>query len=240
MVEAMYLEETKDQQEQNNVHDSKSKSKKESSSSAAAQDSSSFTNLEKMKDLLSKPAKLSNQSPTSTTTTLVGGSIQSQASPKRPRSFEIPSSSPTPPSTSTVLSMDVQEGTRREAKDCNDYSSLLMAVTSSELGRSAYQIGDHFERFQPADNHHQQQVAPRFYGNGVSLTLGLPHHRDNLTVSGTKQVPLGKKLDTGMREAELCPINPPHSSQSSSASYENMAIQNRKRFAGQLLPDFVA
>lgn len=244
MVEEMYLEETKEQQEQSNFHGkNKSKAIKEStSSSSTVQETTSFTNLEKMRALLSHPAKLSNHN--SSSTSPMGGSFQSQGSPKKPKSFEVISS---PAPRNTMLSMDMDGklsntrrevdekfGSERQTKDGN-YSLLMAATTSEGSGFGPYdQIGD-LGRFQP--DHHQ--LPPRFHGNGVSLTLGLPHSDNNLTLS-SQNIPMGNKVDIGIREAELCVINPLHSSHSSSAGYENMDMQNRKRFAGQLLPDFVA
>ncbi|KAF3439471.1 hypothetical protein FNV43_RR17749 [Rhamnella rubrinervis] len=243
MVEEMYLEETKDQQEQSDFQGNKSKNKaiKEStSSSATAQETAtSFTNLEKMNALLSHPAKLSNHY--SSSTTPMGGSFQSQGNTKKPKSFEI-QSSPTP--RNTILSMDMDGklsntkrevdekfGSERQTKDGN-YSLIMGATTSEGSGFGAYdQIGN-LGRFQP----YRHRLPPRFHGNGVSLTLGLPHCDNNLTLS-SQNIPLGNKVDIGIREAELCVINPLHSS---SASYENMDIRKRKSFAGQLLPDFVA
>ncbi|CAJ2672827.1 unnamed protein product [Trifolium pratense] len=81
-----------------------------------------------------------------------------------------------------------------------------------------------------------EQFTPRFSGNnnGVSLTLGLPHCD---TLSGTHQsfmpnqnIQLGRRLD----------ISEQNEFGDSSAAFESMNMQNPKRFAAQLLPDFVA
>ncbi|KAL4310924.1 hypothetical protein GQ457_01G014770 [Hibiscus cannabinus] len=89
-----------------------------------------------------------------------------------------------------------------------------------------------------------EQFTPRFSGNGVSLTLGLPHC-ENMSLSGTHQsflpnqaMQMARRLNVAEPD-EFGSINPstPHSS---AAAYDNMNIQNRKRFAAQLLPDFVA
>ncbi|KAK2454648.1 hypothetical protein P8452_02036 [Trifolium repens] len=81
-----------------------------------------------------------------------------------------------------------------------------------------------------------EQFTPRFSGNnnGVSLTLGLPHCE---TLSGTHQsfipnqnIQLGRRLD----------ISEQNEFGDSSAAFESINMQNPKRFAAQLLPDFVA
>ena len=86
-----------------------------------------------------------------------------------------------------------------------------------------------------------EQFTPRFSGkNGVSLTLGLPHCD---TLSGTHQsflpnqnIQLGRSLDIGEpNEFGAISTSSPHST----AAYESISMQNPKRFAAQLLPDFV-
>ena len=106
-------------------------------------------------------------------------------------------------------------------------------------------------------HHHvtdQQSLAPRFHGNGVSLTLGLPHsteNNNNLSLSGTthqhgflsQNMHLGMRSTTNNANNEFCgAINTtPPSNSHSGTSYESIdIIQNRKRFAAQLLRDFVA
>ena len=105
-------------------------------------------------------------------------------------------------------------------------------------GFGQYPIGD-IGRFDT------EQFAPRFSGNGVSLTLGLPHC-ENLSLSATHQtflpnqnIQLGRRVEIGGEASEFGAINTP--TPHSSAAYESINIhQNRKRFAAQLLPDFVA
>ncbi|GMI64636.1 hypothetical protein HRI_000132900 [Hibiscus trionum] len=86
-----------------------------------------------------------------------------------------------------------------------------------------------------------EQFTPRFSGNGISPTLGLPYC-ENLSLSGTHQsffpnqaMQMGRRLDVG-EPNEFGSINPstPHSS---AAAYDSINIQNRKGFAAQLLPD---
>ncbi|GMI96714.1 BEL1-like homeodomain 1, embryo sac development arrest 29 [Hibiscus trionum] len=76
------------------------------------------------------------------------------------------------------------------------------------------------------------EFAPRFPGSGVSLTLGLPHCENlSQTFLPNQSLQMGR-LNIG-EPNEFGAIN--HSTPHSSAAYEN-----RKRFAAQLLPDFVA
>ncbi|GAB4824607.1 hypothetical protein Ancab_007480 [Ancistrocladus abbreviatus] len=107
-------------------------------------------------------------------------------------------------------------------------------------GFAAYQMGD-MARFNP------EQLTQRYHGNGVSLTLGLPHC-ENLSLSGThhqqsyissQNIQLGRRLEMGTGEADFCGISNAQPSHSG-AGYESIDLQNRKRFAAQLLPDFVA
>ncbi|KAJ0954071.1 hypothetical protein HanRHA438_Chr00c29g0854701 [Helianthus annuus] len=104
-------------------------------------------------------------------------------------------------------------------------------------GLGGYPVGE-IGRF--TANQFQQQ----FSGNGVSLTLGLPDC-ENLSMSGTHQSFLSNQNIQLRRGAELgeehdyTAMNPPSSSHTA-ALYESMNIQNRKRFAAQPLPDFVA
>ncbi|GAB4859856.1 hypothetical protein Ancab_011337 [Ancistrocladus abbreviatus] len=106
-------------------------------------------------------------------------------------------------------------------------------------GFATYQIGD-MGRFNP------EQLAQRYHGNGVSLTLGLPHC-ENLSLSSAhhqqnyipnQNIQLGRRVEMGTQEADFCGISTPQPSHSS-AGYESIDLQSRKRFAAQLLPDFV-
>ncbi|MBA0757690.1 hypothetical protein Gotri_020766 [Gossypium trilobum] len=79
----------------------------------------------------------------------------------------------------------------------------------------------------------EQKLPPKFHGNSVSLTLGLPHC-ENLSLSRNPQNFLSNhNIQLG--------INTPHASHSNAAGFDNIhEMQNRQRFAAQLLPDFVA
>ncbi|XP_054802761.1 BEL1-like homeodomain protein 1 [Prosopis cineraria] len=158
-----------------------------------------------------------------------------QRSPKKPRNQELPHFP-----TSINMDMKTNEanneqlsinfGDERQGKD----GFSFMGTQANFIGGfGQYPIGE-IGRFDA------EQFTPRFSGNGVSLTLGLPHC-DTLSSSHQSFLPnqniqLGRRLD--MAESnEYGAINP--STTHSSTVYENMNMQNPKRFAAQLLPDFV-
>lgn len=114
----------------------------------------------------------------------------------------------------------------------NERNQEIEGITQFMGGLGGYPIGEIGHQF-------QQQYS----GNGVSLTLGLPHC-ENLSMSGTHQsflnnqnIQLGRGAE--MEENEFGAMNPSSSSHSA-AMYESINIQTRKRFAAQPLPDFVA
>ncbi|KAL8201626.1 hypothetical protein R6Q57_010773 [Mikania cordata] len=81
-----------------------------------------------------------------------------------------------------------------------------------------------------------EQFQPPYSGNGVSLTLGLPHC-DNISMSGSHQNFLPNQ---NIQQSDEFEAMNQQSSSHSTAIYETMNIQNQKRFAAQPLPDFVA
>lgn len=92
----------------------------------------------------------------------------------------------------------------------------------------------------------EQFTAPRFPGNGVSLSLGLPRC-ENLSMPGARHqnflhgqsIELGSRLEMGDGQNELSNLG--SSAPNSSTAFEGANIQNdRKRFVAQLMPDFVA
>ncbi|KAL3642737.1 hypothetical protein CASFOL_013552 [Castilleja foliolosa] len=98
-------------------------------------------------------------------------------------------------------------------------------------GFGSYPMGE-LGRFGGAEEFTQ---APNYSGNGVSLTLGLPHcenmgaHQTFLQPNNHgMQLEIGETNDFGQTNAH------------SNNVYESISIQDRKRFAAQLLPDFVA
>ncbi|XP_022746036.1 BEL1-like homeodomain protein 1 isoform X2 [Durio zibethinus] len=257
MVEEMYLEEIKEQ-ELNGSEDktNKKQNNEDSASKSTAPEKSPAEN--KVKSFNSKQDNPTNQnaSPMSISTastsplagnvhnqsgfSLIGSSELegiTQGSPKKPRrrSTDLLQS----PSNVPSINMDIKQSEANNEvsmKFGKDGYSFMGTNTNFMGGFGQYPIGE-IGRFEA------EQFAPRFSGNGVSLTLGL-HHCENLTLSGTHQtflpnqtMQMGRRLDIG-EPNEFGAINAttPHSS----SAYENINIQNRKRFAAQLLPDFVA
>ncbi|XP_068307247.1 BEL1-like homeodomain protein 1 isoform X2 [Pyrus communis] len=263
MVEEMYLEEAKEQ-EKNGSSEKMSKSNEDSASKSTApqdtenQTTSTFNSKQENSvnhNVATHPSMSISTPSTSPTNmvrnqsgfTLIGSSELdgiTQGSPKKPRSTEIMHSSN---STVPCMNMESQEvsneqvsmkfGDERQGRD--GYS--FMGGQTNFIGNfGQYPIGE-IGRFD-AD-----QFTPRFSGNGVSLTLGLPHC-ENLSLSGAhhhqtflpnQNIQLGRRVDIGETNDQFGAINTsaPHSS---AAAFENIDIQNRKRFVAQLLPDFVA
>uniref|UniRef100_A0A5B7AMY9 Putative BEL1-like homeodomain protein 1 n=1 Tax=Davidia involucrata TaxID=16924 RepID=A0A5B7AMY9_DAVIN len=203
MVEEMYLEEIKEHEQTGSEENTgKTEPNKESKSTT--------------------PTEISNS--TDVSTSPIGGSIQAQAgftlvgssdmegivqrSPKKPRSSDMNSPS-------SILSMEhgAEASDDKQTRD----SYPFMAGTSHGGGFGAYSIG----RFNPAE------LATRFHGNGVSLTLGLPHCEN-------------QNIQLGSVDAHYNGINTTPQRSHSSVGYKNINIRNRKGFAAQLLPDFVA
>lgn len=281
MVEEMYLEEIKEQ-EQNNDNTNRSakdQSSKElwsaSATNATHESSSGALKLDQqINSFHSKPERLINNQNTSpteisnsdnnslSTSPMGGGSFQSQysgfhlaessseiqirSSPKKPRSSEMQQHFP------GSMNMEMKPGGEETRKANTEFDTErhnkdgcpLMTSGDENHGGGyggAFSMED-IGRFNVTD-----QLAPRFHGNGVSLTLGLPHN-DNLSLSATQHgflpqnMHLGGRLEMETNENEFCGINnttaPPSSH--SGTSYENIDIQNRKRFAAQLLRNFVA
>ena len=189
----------------------------------------------------------------------MGGSLQSQSgfhligssdmqrSPNKPRNSEMQNSS------SSILSVDMEMkpmetnnrefatkfGIIDESHRKDGYPLIAGNANHNNGGFGVFSMED-MGRF----NNVSEQLAPRFHGNGVSLTLGLPPS-ENHPLSGAQHgflspnMHLGRRLEMGSNGGDFCAINTSTSSHSGTG-YENMDIQNRKGFAAQLLPDFVA
>ncbi|XP_027347929.1 BEL1-like homeodomain protein 1 [Abrus precatorius] len=252
MVEEMYLEEVKQEDngsQDNNTNRSKESGKELWTEASAAQDSSAMrldqinvfqSKAESFNNQTTSPTEISNSNSMSTSPMGGeggGGSLQSQSgfhlpgmqSPKRPRSASELQNSP-----GSILSVDMEMKSHGEAN--NRDSNTKFGIENHGGGFGAFSMED-IGRFNVTE-----QLAPRFHGNGVSLTLGLPHS-ETLPLSGTQHGFLSQNMHLGMgnNENEFCgAINTPPSSHSGT-SYESIDIQNRKRFAAaQLLRDFVA
>ncbi|KAK4480876.1 hypothetical protein RD792_011728 [Penstemon davidsonii] len=103
-----------------------------------------------------------------------------------------------------------------------DGFTFMAAPTNFIGGFGSYPIGE-LGRFGP------DQFQSPYSNNGVSLTLGLPHC-ENISMTGAHQTfEIGESND----------FHTMNNNNQTSNVYENINIQNRKRFAAQLLPDFV-
>lgn len=232
MVEEMYLEETKEQEQNNgssnsknntNIRSSKESTSKEANNAASLEESPGPINIrsfdDQIKALQSKTDQTFNINQTEIPNSPMGVSSVHHSS--------------------NHLSVDV-EMKPRDIKDAYN-NQLIGGGGGGYVGFSLQDIG----RFN-VNNVSDQQLAPRFHGNGVSLTLGLPHS-DNLPLSATQHGFLSHNnmhLGNNSNGSEFCAINnsphpPPSSHSGTTATYENIGIPNRKSFAAQLLPDFV-
>ena len=255
MVEEMYLEETKEQ-EQNGSEGKTSEggNNEDSSPKSNSQKSPATENQNRsFKSKQENPTNRNTPSPISVSTastspngisirnqpgfTLIGSPVMEgfgQGSPKKQKSTEIlqsPNSFSSrqvnvKPGEANTEQFSMRFGDERERRDGG--FTLMGAPTNFIGGFGSYSIGE-ISRF-------GAEQYP-YSGNGVSLTLGLPHC-ENLAMSGTHQTFLPNQTVEIGEANEFGTINTPTSSHSTSV-YESINIQNRKRFAAQLLPDFV-
>ncbi|GKU93744.1 hypothetical protein SLEP1_g7312 [Rubroshorea leprosula] len=248
MVEEMYMEEMKEHEKNGNEEGS---SKNEHNESGSMEERASL----KMEQTKTQP-KPENKPPNPNTSCLIdfsnastisttgmGGSFEPRTtsfnligapdmdmegiahrSPKKPRSTDMQN----PPS--SILSMDMDMKLQGDER-------LITNNANHGAGFGPYPIEDQMGRFNPE----QQLGLPRFHGNGVSLTLGLPHFSGSQQnfLSDHHNIQLERRLELGTGESDFCGINTASASHSG-AGYQNIEMQNRKRFAAQLLPDFVA
>ncbi|XVF69262.1 hypothetical protein PTKIN_Ptkin11bG0066800 [Pterospermum kingtungense] len=267
MVEEMYLEEVKEQERNCNEENANKSEQKESGSSSSAQQENVSHKMDQVNKTICKPEKSINQNTYSPTeisnstisTPLMGGSLvpqtafnliessgldgAAQRSPKKPRNInELQNSS------SSILPMDMEMklGDTREIninfgdeRLSKDSYSFLTGTSNHGGAFGAYSSMGEIGRFGP------EQLTPSFHGNSVSLTLGLTHC-ENLSLSGNQQnflsnqnFQLERRLELAPRESDFCGINTQQASHTSTG-FDNIEMQNRKRFAAQLLPDFVA
>ncbi|KAL2345302.1 hypothetical protein Fmac_006587 [Flemingia macrophylla] len=257
MVEEMYLEEMKEH-EHNGSEDKSSKSNEDSAmKNGAPQEKGPSNETEAIsfnsKQEVSKSQNTAMVSVSRPPTSPVGLNVRNQSgfsfmgsselegitqgSPKKPRNHEMMHSPNSVPS----IDMDVKpnEGSNDqlsmkfgEERQGRHGSSFMGNQTNFIGGFGQYPIGD-IGRFDAE----QFTPTPRFPGNGVSLTLGL----DSLpgthqTFLPNQNMQLGRSLDIG-EPNEFGSINT--SSPHPTAAYESIGMQNPKRFAAQLLPDFV-
>ncbi|XP_077235614.1 BEL1-like homeodomain protein 1 [Tasmannia lanceolata] len=258
MVEEMYMEETKEH-EQNCSDDktSKNEANEELASKSVGTQENSPTRTEAINMGKNGPKAPPSTIPNSPNPSSTMGNARTQASfsligsldtqgsfhnkegilqgnPKKARNNELQISNTTA-LMSNDLDLKSDEAMKFGTHMQNPDGYSLMA--NHEGGFGAYQIGE-IGRFDP------KQFAPRFQGNGVSLTLGLPHC-ENLSMSGPQQsylsnqnLTMGRRVEMANEPNDFCTMNSPTGH--SANAYENLSIQNRKRFIAQLLPDYVA
>lgn len=250
MVEEMYMEETKEQEgngtsstTSKSGHTKKTEVNKEPSTTPVVQEMNTAFKLDQIQAFQpSKPnqnfaMEIPNNSPLSTSPLMAGsfhfGTSTSEIqgiSPRKQRSATTTTTtSEVLNSPSSILSMDVEMKGLSEQDDGRlDHLNNQRQSAFNPVGFGAYPVGD-LARFNSADHHSHHQLAPRFHGNGVSLTLGLPHS-ENLSLSNRNIIdPLGTRLDNNIGMGS-----------ESTGNFDNMDMQSRKRFVAQLLPDFVS
>ncbi|CAA3021764.1 BEL1-like homeodomain protein 1 [Olea europaea var. sylvestris] len=260
MVEEMYVEEFKEQEKKGAAEmTSKSEQNEDSASKSPAPQENGPTKESLNKNFVEKQENPMNQntnsailmSTTSTSPTessirnhsgfnLIGTSEMesiTQGSPKKLRSnigmLHSPSSIPS-------INMDLKPtDTNNEQismrfineRQSRDEFTLMGAPTNFISGFGSYPIED-------IGRYGAEHFQSPYSSNGVSLTLGLPHG-ENLSMSGTHQAFLPNQSVQLGEADEFGGMNTPTSPHQSNV-YDNINIQNRKRFAAQLLPDFVA
>ena len=261
MVEEMYTEEMKEQ-EQNGSEDKSGKSSEDPTSKTEGSQEKGLGTETEAKSYNAKQDISTNQNtPTisvpNPSNSPVGGGVRNQpagfsfmgssglegitqGSPKKPRNHEILQSASSIP----TINMDIKPNDENNEqlsmkfggeRQSRDGYSFMGNQTNFIGGFGQYPIGE-IGRFDT------EQFTPRFSGNnGVSLTLGLPHC-DSLSNTHQAFLPnqniqLGRRLEIS-EPNEFGAINT--STAHSSAAFENINLQNPKRFVAQLLPDFVA
>lgn len=200
------------------------------------------------------PEELNNNISTPSTSPTVGGgggfsligsseidSITQGSSPKKLRISDMLNVD-SKPADAESDAMSIKFGIDRQGRDNNNNNSnnnnsfTLMGAPANFIGGfGSYPIGE-LGRFGA------EQFQPAYSGNGVSLTLGLPHCDNHLSMSGAHQSFLPNQSMQLGRGVEIGEAND-YGGLNAAANgnvYENINIQNRKRFAAQLLPDFVA
>lgn len=276
MVEEMYLEETKEHEQNGPDQEKTSKlgeqNEDSTTSRSIAPQEKSPGSVSQNKSFVSKHDNhLANQQnpastmPMSNATSIspIGMSIRNQSgfnligspeiesinitqgSPKKPRSNEMLHSPNSVPSINMDVKPDEEQMLMKFGDDRQDRDgfSLMGGPMNFMGGFGAYPIGE-IARFST-----EQFSAPYSASGTVSLTLGLPHN-ENLSMSATHHsflpiptqgIQIGRGgVEIGEANHEFGSLNTPTSAHSTTNVYENFNIQNRKRFAAPLLPDFVA
>lgn len=263
MVEEMYLEEIKEHEQNGSGQDKTSKLGEQNedsttSRSIATQDKSPGSDSQN-KSFVSNQHNPASSMPMSNATSIspIGMSIRNQSagfnligspeiesinitqgSPKKPRNNEMLHSPNSVPSINMDVKPNEEQMSMKFGDDRQDRDgfSLMGGPMNFMGGFGAYPIGE-IARFS-----NEQFSAPYSASGTVSLTLGLPHN-ENLSMSATHHsfLPIPtQNIQIGEANHEFGSLNTPTSAHSTTSVYENFNIQNRKRFAAPLLPDFVA
>ncbi|CAA6660509.1 unnamed protein product [Spirodela intermedia] len=248
MVEEMYMEETKDQEHQHNNGDDRPSKRELNEDSGGPMEGSPSGTQKQADSLLTREDDSTNPklNPSMIPTSDLAGIIRmKETAPygddssltlekfKKARAEEASLHMNGLPH-AMHMGMDFKPiATNRDFFTVNRRS-----VEDGGYSFGAFPMGD-LGRFDP------EQFAPRFSGNGVSLTLGLPHC-ESLSLSGTQpsflsaeSIPLGRRLEIGGETGDFCNLRNNAPGTHPSNAFENINMQNRKGFAAPLLPDFV-
>lgn len=147
---------------------------------------------------------------------------------------------------SSVVSVDMDDmkspssggGYNSNRKFAGNFLDIQEAAAASTSGFGGFPIGDFGRPFSP-----ENLAAPGFHGgnnNGsVSLTLALPPSENQQNyLSAHQEVELGRRMGIDNNDNNH---QPPASHSAINGGYESIDFENAgKRFAAQLLPDFVA
>lgn len=242
MVEEMYMEEMKDQELNGSEDNKSSKNTDEDPSMKTPTPQERVPTSETESKSFNSKQDIPMVSVSTPSTSPIGVNVRNnsgfsfteldgitQASPKRTRNHEILQSPNHVKSNETTANNEQISMKFGDDRQSRDGYCFMGNQTNFIAGFGQYPM-EEIGRFDA------EQFAPRFSGNnnGVSLTLGLPHCD---TLSGTHQsfmpnqnIQLGRRLD----------ISETNEFGDSSAAFESINMQNPKRFAAQLLPDFVA
>lgn len=267
MIEEMYAEEMKEHQQQNarEEKNNNNNNNEEDEEEEEEEEENGNNNQDYQPASNNSPTyhqNLENQIITNKSTTKDRNRPSSSCSPP-PLMSSIPISSTTPPPSSfqhgfSLLEMEgISQGSPKRQR--NDEILIKFGGEHKDQGReNVYPIisggmnfvgGEWFgtEEFPPQSRFLPSNGNGNGNGNGISLSLGLPpcennshHHHQHMDLGAPNHGFLSPNQSIQFRRAnDFSSItNPP--SHSSAAAFECIDIQNRKNFAAQLLPDFVA
>ncbi|MED6108783.1 hypothetical protein PIB30_027474 [Stylosanthes scabra] len=249
MVEEMYLEEMKDHELNNsNNNNNASEDNKSSKSNGdpnnaknspprdnnnSESETKKIFNLKQDNSVSISPTPIGEKANSSSgfsfmgsSSELLDGITQQGSSPKKPRN------------NNNEIVHHHSQNSNNDIRD-NEYSFINNVGSQTnfiggfgqypidEIGRFDASAAENFTRFSSGNNNNN---------NGVSLTLGLPHG------DTFQNIQLGRRLEHMSSEQqhsnEFAAVSNNQNPHHSSAAFQSM--QNSKRFAAQLLPDYVA